>query len=101
MIAIGDPTVLLGWGDHLQGADARQGAHIHPKMAPPLSRVRSKASQLGKEQSQCRGHHLLGVGLPWWRRPPRLDGDRDPKDKEQEARLARLLFLSLFFFFFL
>lgn len=53
MIAIGDPTVLLGWGDHLQGADARQGAHIHPKMAPPLSRVRSKASQLGKEQSQC------------------------------------------------
>ena len=50
MTAIGDLTVPPGWGDHLQGADARRGAHIHPKMAPPLSGGHSKASQLGKEQ---------------------------------------------------
>ena len=53
MTAIGDLTVPPGWGDHLQGADARRGAHIHPTMAPPLSGGHSKASQLGKEQSQC------------------------------------------------
>ena len=35
--AIRDPTVPLGWGDHLQGADARRGAHIHPKMAQAAS----------------------------------------------------------------
>lgn len=36
MIAIVNLTVLLGWGDHLQGADASKGTHPPQDGTPSL-----------------------------------------------------------------
>ena len=95
------PMALAGREGHLQGADARLGAHTHPKAAAPFSSGEShprlgvpprlqpwERSKASAQRQAC----LSGVGPPSQRRPPRAGPRLTPQGRGTRSTTGTFAF---------